>query len=81
MPLNTISSGGLPTRPTRPGLGAAHGSGSPKAWAPQSWGSPRFAGSVAPKGWCPQSLEVPKGRGPKDWRPHGFQDAFTRLNQ
>jgi hypothetical protein len=58
-----VTSGGLPTRPARPGLEA------PKARGPQSGGSSSFAGSVAPKCWCPQSLEVPKDRGPKDWRP------------
>jgi hypothetical protein len=43
-------SGGLPTRPTRLGVGA-----------PKARGPPRVAGSVTPKGWCPQNLGFPKG--------------------
>jgi hypothetical protein len=56
-----MSSGGLPTRPTRPGLGA-----------PKARGPPRFAGQVAIQGWCPQSLEVLKDRAPRIGGPHGL---------
>jgi hypothetical protein len=75
-----VSSGRLPTRPTRPGLGAPKARGSPWLGA-LKLGVPRFVDSVALKGWCPQSLEIPMGRGPKDWRPpwvwgpHGLRAA------
>jgi hypothetical protein len=82
--LRPMSSGGLPTRPTRLGLGAPKAQGPPrlgdsKARGPLSWGSPRSAAQWPQRAGAQKAWVSPRVGAPRIGGPHGLGAQKGRI--
>jgi hypothetical protein len=77
----SIASGGLPTRPTRPGLGAPKARGPPRLRGPKVWGPQGSPAQWPQRAGAHKAWKSPRVGAPRIAGPHGLGALWVRGTQ